>query len=201
MGIAAPLIGAAGALAGDIGSALFGSNQAQKQMDFQKEMASTAYQRTTADMRKAGLNPALMYGSAGPVGVSGGSMAPTPDFSNVSSSAVGMMQAKANVQKTLEEAHGQNIQNFKDSMGAFVDGSGRPLEGGYMQGEGKNRSFITFPKGGYFAPWGAVMMQNGAALSQSAKELNSANTNLSRAALPGAKISGSAVGGGVDVAS
>jgi len=50
------------------------AQQASQQMDFQREMSSTAYQRATADMKAAGLNPMLAYSQGGAT-TPGGAMA------------------------------------------------------------------------------------------------------------------------------
>lgn len=71
---------AIGAGIASLGSQLLGSVfnawQAKKDRDFQERMSNTAYQRSVADMEKAGINPALMYGQGqAPASTPGGSSA------------------------------------------------------------------------------------------------------------------------------
>lgn len=68
----------------------FSAGEAQKQRDWEEEMSNTAYQRQVADMQKAGVNPALMYGSGAsgastPSGTAASSVSPqgTMSFSDL----------------------------------------------------------------------------------------------------------------------
>lgn len=77
--------------------------EAQKNRDFQAQMSNTAYQRASQDMEKAGLNPAMMFGSGSAASSPGGSMASfgTPNVMGKTSPLAGLGEA---VQKSVSTA-------------------------------------------------------------------------------------------------
>ena len=100
----------------------FNAKQAQIQRDWEERMSSTSYQRTVADMEKAGLNPAVMM--AGNQGVSSfgsgasasssSSRLPKLDFGRIDSSQrLSLLDQAAstarNVQKAKEEGAGDEL--------------------------------------------------------------------------------------------
>jgi hypothetical protein len=102
-GLALGLLGYKGAKDQNIASA----EQAQRQMDFQREMSNTAIQRRMADLRKAGLNPILAgkHEATTP----SGAMAPMVNRAAVAlqnaASAANINNIIANTKKTIAETH------------------------------------------------------------------------------------------------
>jgi len=112
--------------------------QTQQQEAFQQQMSSTAYQRAVTDMKAAGLNPALMYGSGGPESSPSGSAAPIKNIlgdaaDEVTSSAASALQLEQQTKKTqsdidlnTELAKTQtNIRNLQDAQASAARATAR----------------------------------------------------------------------------
>jgi len=92
--------------------------EAQKNRDFQQMMSSTAYQRSMADMKAAGLNPILAYaqGGASTPGGSSGSISGGGGHAGASGAAsAGAASAGAASGSTAAAAHAAPVSNLLQS--------------------------------------------------------------------------------------
>jgi len=80
---------------------------AQNQMDFQREMSNTSYQRAVADMKKAGLNPMLAYSQGGASSPGGASTTVQNKFSG----AVQAAQAQQMQNESIKQIQSQTMLN------------------------------------------------------------------------------------------
>lgn len=80
---------------------------AQNQMDFQKNMSNTSYQRAVKDMQAAGLNPMLAYSQGGASTPSGASTT----VGNKYSGAISAAQAQQAQNETLKQIQSQTAVN------------------------------------------------------------------------------------------
>lgn len=120
IGLIASSIGAVGSGLATVGSNKFNAKQAQIGRDWSEDMYNKYYSPSAqvGQYKEAGLNPALMYGSAGagsmPSGPSAAAVAP-PDASGIMESAMNFARLKAeikniNADTRQKEASASNIE-------------------------------------------------------------------------------------------
>lgn len=84
----------------------FGIGSARRQREWETEMANSAYQRAVADLKKAGLNPALAYSNTADTPTGG--ISPNNSLGSIINSAANMINV---VKKSSENYKDKNIIN------------------------------------------------------------------------------------------
>jgi hypothetical protein len=89
-----------------------------KQMQFQQQMRDTAYQAAVADMKKAGINPALAYQQGGadvPAGAAGNSVTPTQGDLVGLAAQIAQLKLLGAQKRNIESVTAKNLQDVNES--------------------------------------------------------------------------------------
>lgn len=118
------------------------AQMAQKQMDFQASQTGTSYQRGTADMRAAGLNPMLAYSQGGASSGSGATATmgnAIGEGANAAYSAARSIQELRNLQVTNDQIKAQTSNIDADTLGKLETPSYITAQKGNVEQETRNK--------------------------------------------------------------
>jgi hypothetical protein len=96
----------------------FTAAQTVKQMKFQQQMRDTAYQAAVADMKKAGINPALAYQQGGadvPAGAAGHSVTPASGDLIGLAAQIAQLKLLGAQKRNIESVTAKNLQDVNES--------------------------------------------------------------------------------------
>lgn len=125
---------------------LFNSLEAEKNRQFQERLSSSAYQRAVADMKKAGLNPAMMYQGMSGASSPGGSSASTSAGGNVKGDPSGIMGTAlmvAGALLTKGVSLGAKAATAGTSAGAKVVSSATGVKAAIASANAANRASLV----------------------------------------------------------